>query len=969
MDKVKRTMPKHSVLLSSAKMCYECKNPVFISERVIFMKKLYHRSCFCCSKCKNPLNPHIVDLSSDGSLFCLEKTCHAELFKTTIESSLNKCVPDVNNVRNESDHKREDANLPSDSSADIHNNASKLNLPTSVSVDSSMRFRNIVQDEDSHSQGDMQNILQGKEQNILPTQTTPRNTKKFMDFAGSLYNNSDLQVSAEVDNPIPNSGDLTDNESKAFTEKDKESNDKESILIPQLEIAEERQEQDTDEQEQEAGESILTTETNDIQQQQIEVTQENEPENDNNLLVLKSAEEVTSIRDKAILTVADQFKLNVKEAGQVEEEENLELEPSLTSVIIVEEINSNQSLENHSVEEIESVESIESTESVIVHPRIIEQINDQSVNDTSTNDSSTNNPFEEEQTSYSENRVELDSLAGTPNMGTNPTPVPRQRPPKPPPPKFAPLSPSPTPRSRSSQQPSSSNRNSRSNMEDPKSTTELWKNKNYYPTELNPFASEEDLPEKAAKNPFEDDDDDDDNNDEPTAKPRSTTPSKEINNNGNMVKDSPALPNKNAANFNVPPPRPPPPQPSPRKVVIPPKEYNPFEDDDDIGNFDHEPSSSFYAKPTNDDETSSISSKTSDLSSISGVPTPTPRSLNASDTEGGTGSMKVRSRKSRRAPLPPTIMMTGSHEQPGMDLSSIKLPEEEALGSNRTSTPEKKIIPASSKLMKGLSTPSPRDGGTATTPRKKRRAPPPRRRVEPLPEASIKTEFADLEIKLKELERQGIALETKIRSLMEETDEGDQESESQRNDPAEVDLERSSAANGGVDEQVDEMMIQLWSIINEKNDILRRQTELEYLRRGHRLEEMQSELEFKLRILMDTAEDQKEPNQEDMEQALLQQLLKLVDERNEVVEWLDYHRQQEREEELMLAKSITQFSTSKTVEPIPDQIASSSKSKSKEKKLKEKSKDDKEKKDGKLRLGIFKKKHKKTKTIESSTEP
>jgi len=37
-------------------------------------------------------------------------------------------------------------------------------------------------------------------------------------------------------------------------------------------------------------------------------------------------------------------------------------------------------------------------------------------------------------------------------------------------------------------------------------------------------------------------------------------------------------------------------------------------------------------------------------------------------------------------------------------------------------------------------------------------------------------------------------------------------------------------------EQLDEMIIQLWSIVNEKNDILRRQTELEYLRRGHRLE-------------------------------------------------------------------------------------------------------------------------------------
>jgi len=37
-------------------------------------------------------------------------------------------------------------------------------------------------------------------------------------------------------------------------------------------------------------------------------------------------------------------------------------------------------------------------------------------------------------------------------------------------------------------------------------------------------------------------------------------------------------------------------------------------------------------------------------------------------------------------------------------------------------------------------------------------------------------------------------------------------------------------------DHLDEMMVQLWSIVNEKNDILRRQTELDYLRRGHRLE-------------------------------------------------------------------------------------------------------------------------------------
>jgi hypothetical protein len=34
---------------------------------------------------------------------------------------------------------------------------------------------------------------------------------------------------------------------------------------------------------------------------------------------------------------------------------------------------------------------------------------------------------------------------------------------------------------------------------------------------------------------------------------------------------------------------------------------------------------------------------------------------------------------------------------------------------------------------------------------------------------------------------------------------------------------------------------------------------------------MQSELEFKLRMLMDTPEDQKPPNQEAMEDALIQQ--------------------------------------------------------------------------------------------------
>jgi len=83
-------------------------------------------------------------------------------------------------------------------------------------------------------------------------------------------------------------------------------------------------------------------------------------------------------------------------------------------------------------------------------------------------------------------------------------------------------------------------------------------------------------------------------------------------------------------------------------------------------------------------------------------------------------------------------------------------------------------------------------------------------------------------------------------------------------------------------------------------------------------------------------------------------LLKLVDERNEVVEWLDYHRQLDREEDMLLSKSITEFTQSNS---IPDEsISSSSKAKSKDKKSKDKDKSkDEKKKSGKLKIGLFKK--------------
>jgi hypothetical protein len=105
-------------------------------------------------------------------------------------------------------------------------------------------------------------------------------------------------------------------------------------------------------------------------------------------------------------------------------------------------------------------------------------------------------------------------------------------------------------------------------------------------------------------------------------------------------------------------------------------------------------------------------------------------------------------------------------------------------------------------------------------------------------------------------------------------------------------------------------------------------------------------------------------------------VLKLVDERNEVVEWLDYHRQLDREEDMLVSKSLSEYSSSsKIVEPMPDASPKSkSKSKAEKKaekaeakaKLKEESSGKEKKKDGKLlKLGIFSKKKKsKSKTDE-----
>jgi hypothetical protein len=100
----------------------------------------------------------------------------------------------------------------------------------------------------------------------------------------------------------------------------------------------------------------------------------------------------------------------------------------------------------------------------------------------------------------------------------------------------------------------------------------------------------------------------------------------------------------------------------------------------------------------------------------------------------------------------------------------------------------------------------------------------------------IQQELDDIEIKQVELERQGVSLEENIRNLTEPED-------------------GSEPTGDGI--HIEEMILQLFDLVNEKNELLRRQTELMYLRRQQRLEEEHAELEFQIRCLLEKPNGEK----------------------------------------------------------------------------------------------------------------
>ena len=111
---------------------------------------------------------------------------------------------------------------------------------------------------------------------------------------------------------------------------------------------------------------------------------------------------------------------------------------------------------------------------------------------------------------------------------------------------------------------------------------------------------------------------------------------------------------------------------------------------------------------------------------------------------------------------------------------------------------------------------------------------PPKRQVKKLPRKAVNMELLDIEVKQLELERQGVDLEKTIREVCEKSDKEREEAGLDNND------------RDSLGPRAEDLIVQLFELVNEKNELFRRQTELMYMKREHRLEEEHADIEHQV---------------------------------------------------------------------------------------------------------------------------
>ena len=203
---------------------------------------------------------------------------------------------------------------------------------------------------------------------------------------------------------------------------------------------------------------------------------------------------------------------------------------------------------------------------------------------------------------------------------------------------------------------------------------------------------------------------------------------------------------------------------------------------------------------------------------------------------------------------------------------------------------------------------------------------PPKRQVKKIPRKAVNQELKDIETKQIDLEKQGIVLEEQIRELMLKSDA----------EMTEAGLEISNDRDS-LGPEAEDAIIQLFDLVNEKNDLFRRQTLLLYMKREQKLEEEHADLEHQIRILMAKPDSLKSHEDKTREDRLISRLVSVVTQRNEVVDCLEMDRIRALEEDESIEIHMEEYAAIKPSED-KDEKVSKKKKKKKEKKKKRKDK-------------------------------
>ncbi|XP_055846116.1 MICAL-like protein 1 isoform X2 [Episyrphus balteatus] len=279
----------------------------------------------------------------------------------------------------------------------------------------------------------------------------------------------------------------------------------------------------------------------------------------------------------------------------------------------------------------------------------------------------------------------------------------------------------------------------------------------------------------------------------------------------------------------------------------------------------------------------------------------------------------------RRTIIPKNIVTTPTHDEGGHMVSHDRQLEKmkdnkEAQNRNRQS-----------QVSSGAEDTDPLYNKSSHGKWKRRKGPAPalpipqRKVLQMLPLQEIRHELDIIEVQQQGLEKQGVILEKMIRDRCEgqngELNAGAAEG---TNDPQTGHPQNSK--------EVEDLILQLFELVNEKNELFRRQAELMYLRRQHRLEQEQADLEYEIRVLMAQPERNKTDTDKAREEALIARMVEVVQLRNEVVECLEMDRLREAEEDLSIKQRLELHSAKREEESNRNTLSKLSKKEKKKQK-------------------------------------